>query len=250
MSGLSYLCDYGDSEESETEESRHIVKKKLKLPVPNLTKVSVCPSDSYCDDPQQHHGRIRTFPHIRGNWASLVYIKCPDESGIFDLLCKIKFVFKSIDETCYPCDNLHISVTKTVVLKYHLITSFTTSLQKIISGIETFELGFDTIEVYTNEEKTRTFVALKADHLSRKFLLRIVEKVDNVLEDYNLPTFYKEPSFHMSILWWKGDLKDAILKHIDELNTILAQEKEVYRNFYIQKVDCKVGNKYYQFQLD
>ncbi|XP_022113481.2 U6 snRNA phosphodiesterase isoform X2 [Pieris rapae] len=240
MSGLSYLCDYGDSEESETEESRITVKEKSKLPVPNLTKVTVCPPDSYCDDPRQHHGRLRTFPHIRG----------PDESAILDLLCKIKFVFKTIDETCYPCDNLHISVTKTVVLKYHLITSFTTSLQEIISGIETFELGFDTIEVYTNEEKTRTFVALKADHLSRKFLLRIVEKVDNVLEDYNLPTFYKEPSFHMSILWWKGDLKDAILKHIDELNTILAQEKEVYKKFCIQKVDCKLGNKYYQFHLD
>lgn len=54
-----------------------------------------------------------------------------------------------------------------------------------------FDLGFDTIEVYTNEEKTRTFIALKASPLSRKFLLNITEKVDTVLEDYKLPTFYE-----------------------------------------------------------
>lgn len=28
------------------------------------------------DDPNFHEGRIRSFPHERGNWATYVYIPC------------------------------------------------------------------------------------------------------------------------------------------------------------------------------
>jgi len=32
--------------------------------------------DEAFDDPGLHEGRIRSFAHERGNWASLVYIPC------------------------------------------------------------------------------------------------------------------------------------------------------------------------------
>lgn len=28
------------------------------------------------DDPSQHDGRVRSFKHERGNWATLIYINC------------------------------------------------------------------------------------------------------------------------------------------------------------------------------
>jgi hypothetical protein len=28
------------------------------------------------DSPAEHDGRIRSFPHERGNWATYVYIPC------------------------------------------------------------------------------------------------------------------------------------------------------------------------------
>lgn len=28
------------------------------------------------DDPLEHDGRIRSFPHERGNWSTYVYIPC------------------------------------------------------------------------------------------------------------------------------------------------------------------------------
>lgn len=47
-----------------------------KLPAPDLSKVSVVPSETHLDDPQQHGGRSRSFPHVRGNWATFVFVKC------------------------------------------------------------------------------------------------------------------------------------------------------------------------------
>lgn len=61
---------------------------------------------------------------------------------------------------------------------------------------------------------------------------------------------FQVPSFHMSILWWNGNWKESISKHTEELNSVLTREKEDFKVVNIQKVDCKVGNKYYQFHLD
>lgn len=47
-----------------------------KLPVPNLSKVAVVPSYEHKDNPELHGGRTRSFPHVRGNWATFVYVQC------------------------------------------------------------------------------------------------------------------------------------------------------------------------------
>lgn len=57
-----------------------------------------------------------------------------------------------------------------------------------------FELGFSGVKVYCNEENTRTFIALQADYFSQKYLLELTQKVDEILKDYKLPTFYEVSS--------------------------------------------------------
>ena len=49
-----------------------------KLPVPGdiLSMFGGQDKPSVVDDPALHQGRIRSFAHERGNWASLVYISC------------------------------------------------------------------------------------------------------------------------------------------------------------------------------
>ena len=49
---------------------------KPRLPVPSDILCMFGGLDKPCeqDDPSLHEGRIRSFAHERGNWASLVYI--------------------------------------------------------------------------------------------------------------------------------------------------------------------------------
>lgn len=49
---------------------------RKKLPSPDLSKVRVVPSDLHVDEPELHGCRKRSFPHVRGNWATFVYIIC------------------------------------------------------------------------------------------------------------------------------------------------------------------------------
>lgn len=61
--------------------------------------------------------------------------------------------------------------------------------------IFSFELGFESVEVYCNEEKTRTFIALKADFIAHRQLIDITKKIDKILEDFKLPQFYHVSKF-------------------------------------------------------
>jgi len=48
-----------------------------KLPLPFNILSMFGDQDKYLqDDPSLHEGRIRSFAHERGNWASLIYIPC------------------------------------------------------------------------------------------------------------------------------------------------------------------------------
>lgn len=47
-----------------------------KLPVPNILLSSDKSNEQYIDEPSLHNGRIRSFPHERGNWSTYVYIPC------------------------------------------------------------------------------------------------------------------------------------------------------------------------------
>jgi len=61
-----------------------------KLPVPdtlrNMFSTSGLPYSSHSalmDDSDQHEGRIRSFPHVRGNWASYAYINCKNQLDFY-----------------------------------------------------------------------------------------------------------------------------------------------------------------------
>ncbi|KAL7978762.1 hypothetical protein Chor_013251 [Crotalus horridus] len=106
------------------------------------------------DDCSKHGGRLRTFPHERGNWATHVYMPC-------------------------------------VVLRHHWINLFVQSLKERLASCHRFTFRADQVKVYTNETKTRTFVGLEVSS-GHSQMLELVSEVDEVMEEFNLMPFYKE----------------------------------------------------------
>ncbi|XP_075979095.1 U6 snRNA phosphodiesterase 1 [Anticarsia gemmatalis] len=250
MSALAYISEYGSNSDDSDSEFDNIGCMRTKLPTPNLSKVAVVPVYEHQDDPQLHDGRIRSFPHVRGNWATFVFIQYLESDALHDLLDKLQEKILSVVESCQKCNDFHISLSMTVVLKYHLISSFRTSLQSSFNNIKSFDLGFAAVKVYCNEENSRTFISLDVDPFTHKFLKVISKKVDQAFEEYQLPTFYEDPSFHMSVLWVKGNKKTELNNIIESLNEILFQETEnSLKNIFVETISCKVGNKYFQYTL-
>lgn len=44
--------------------------------MPNLSHIPAVSVEQHIDNPDLHNGRVRSFPHVRGNWATFVYVKC------------------------------------------------------------------------------------------------------------------------------------------------------------------------------
>ncbi|XP_037821000.1 U6 snRNA phosphodiesterase isoform X2 [Lucilia sericata] len=232
-----FLVNYSSSSESEdenqleSEESNELTKSEAnKLPVANRKLLPQATTllgkrklksndDDVTDDPSKHDGRIRSFKHERGNWATCVYL--PVDNNLLEDIQDIcldhleeKLHFKASSE-------MHISLTKTVVLQYHLIESFVSTLQNALQTLESFTVSLDNLKVYTNAERTRTFLALKVDNLYFDKMLNILQKVDKVMKDFKLATFYEDPSFHISILWCTGDCE--IIKNLNLIPVITKE---------------------------
>lgn len=64
-----------------------------RLPVPETLKNSnkILPLNEYVDNPSLHGGKIRTFPHERGNWATYVFVPCKFVETFFNIFKKIMY---------------------------------------------------------------------------------------------------------------------------------------------------------------
>lgn len=75
------LVDYSSSEESDNIDEKNnplpILQKEIpQLPLPLRLTNNLLNSESQNDKPEDHSGRIRSFPHERGNWATYGFIPC------------------------------------------------------------------------------------------------------------------------------------------------------------------------------
>ncbi|KAB0796418.1 hypothetical protein PPYR_10479 [Photinus pyralis] len=149
-------------------------------------------------------------------------------------------------------DNFHISLTRTVILKHHWIELFIKSVREKLSSFRRFVIVFDSLKVYCNEERTRTFLAIRIGS-GYDTLTKLIESLDNCLAEFHLPPFYTEPSFHMSVAWCVGDYEREVNEVLPNLNTIFQQLflNQVQSNWYnhVTYIGCKCGNKKFTFNL-
>ncbi|KAK3923938.1 U6 snRNA phosphodiesterase [Frankliniella fusca] len=243
------IAGLGTSENSPKKVATDHQKKRLPSPSGLLqcfNNTNTVPLDL----PHLHNERIRSFPHERGNWASYVYIAVeptPSLQSFIDVVCA------SLDNLCDVIrnDDLHISLSKTVVLKHHWIDSISSSVQSIAQSLARFSICFGDINVYTNEEKTRTFIGIviTAGH---ETLLKISHMADNIFADFKLPPFYQDASFHMSIVSCVGNHTDTLNSMVPKLQTSLKMfihSQPLDWSLCVEKLCFRTGNKYFNFNF-
>lgn len=85
---------------------------------------------------------------------------------------------------------LHISLSRTLVLKFHWIESFAEHLKLLCRRFNRFVVQLTDIRVYCNEEKTRTFLGIYCQN-DDGTLKCMLEALDRLLAEYQLPLYYK-----------------------------------------------------------
>jgi len=197
------------------------------------------------DDPALHDGRIRAFGHEKNNWASYIYIDLQD--------CELdeakNFIVKELD--LESIEHHHLSISRVVSLRHHWIDPLTKTLKDNLEQGKAFPLSLDKLQVYANDDKTRTFVGLEAT-VGVKELQKLTSSVDHCFREYKLPPFYYPPSFHVSLGWCLGDRRAQIRAKLQKIQLklvdILEDDDDLGR-ILVKNVHCKSGNKIFQFKL-
>ncbi|XP_067853861.1 U6 snRNA phosphodiesterase 1 [Heptranchias perlo] len=224
--------------------------KSQRLPVPESVMGMFKDLEEDPDDSGKHDGRIRGFPHQRGNWSTLVYLEYYPEEEFVELIDLLLTHLQAHRLPMARIAEFHISLSQTVVLRYHWISIFVESLKEKMTSFDRFYCVSDKVKIYSNQEKTRTFLGLEVSAGSN-YLLELVNEVDKSMEEFDLKTYYKNPSFHISVAWCLGDATAELGKHQQELQDIVDRFENSARalRMYADEVRCKTGNKIFSFPL-
>lgn len=248
MSSLSLIGEYSSDTEDEKSSPPNVISKRLPVPQSILSWKGVKHHEEIEDDPTLHDGRIRSFKHERGNWATLVYILCKPSKALQKWMENVRC--EQFFENGKLFDEFHISLTRTVVLKFHWINSFVEGLKEICKNLNSFTVELKDIKVYCNDDRTRTFLGITCEN--NKALKSITETLNKLLNEYQLPCFYEEASHHISFLWSLGAQEEELKKHLPilsgSLKTFLLEN---FEDGFIEvnELHCKIGNKLYTFNL-
>lgn len=225
---------------------------KSRLPLPGcLSAMFADEVDPQTEDSSLHGGRIRSFKHERGNWATYVYFPYPPEDEFGELLDGLLSAAGARGVVLTPQEEFHLSLSQTVVLRHHWIQPFTQSLKTSLTRCKRFVCSAGRLQVYCNAEKTRTFLGMEVS-TGHAQLLDLVQVVDRTMTEFHLETFYKDPSFHVSLAWCVGDLTVQMEEFILELQSLVDNHED---GPFVLRLDCselrcRTGNKTFRFPLE
>lgn len=225
---------------------------KARLPLPGCL-LDMFPDEvsSETEDSSLHDGRVRSFKHERGNWATYVYFPYHPEEGFGELLEELLSLAGAHGVILTPQEEFHLSVSQTVVLRHHWIQPFTRSLRAGLVLRKRFACSAGRLRVYCNAEKTRTFLGMEVC-TGHAQLLDLVQAVDRTMTEFHLDTFYQDPSFHVSLAWCVGDLTEQMKECLQEMQSLIDDHEE---GPFLLRLDCvelrcRTGNKTFRFTLE
>jgi len=199
-------------------------------------------------DQAQYQGRIRSFPHEKNNWASFFYIDASD----LDLDDIRKFLLEELDMV-EPTEDAHVSLSRTVSLRHHWIDPIIQGVTNGAKDVDRFTVKLDKLQVYCNDERTRTFVGLKASNTTGiKQLNKVTQVINNIFTQFSLPKFYNPASFHVSLVWCLGDKTKelgALLPSLEMKMLDIIEDVDDFGKVFIKMAHCKSGNRFFDFKL-
>uniref|UniRef100_A0AAQ4PMI5 U6 snRNA phosphodiesterase n=1 Tax=Gasterosteus aculeatus aculeatus TaxID=481459 RepID=A0AAQ4PMI5_GASAC len=225
---------------------------KTRLPLPGCL-LDMFPEDvsSPTEDSSLHGGRVRSFKHERGSWATYVYLPYHPEEEFGELLEELLSLAGAGGAVWTPQEELHLSLSQTVVLRHHWIQPFNRSLRAGLVHCKRFVCLAGRLRIYCNDERTRTFLGMEVC-TGHAPLLDLVQAVDRTMKEFRLETFYKEPSFHVSLAWCVGDLTGQMGECLQGMQRVVDDHEE---GPFLLRLDCvelrcRTGNKTFRFPLE
>ncbi|KAK7245633.1 hypothetical protein RIF29_40481 [Crotalaria pallida] len=214
--------------------------------------------------------RVRSFPHVEGNYALHVYIpiniSSPSKKELATFLKKVSGwepnlnvvdVDVPLNVLCKNDEKLeqvalgrefHISLGRTVPIRVHQIDSVVSMLRQKLQTQHPYLIDFIKWEVFVNDEHTRTFVSLEVVLGGLIEIRKQIEAVNAIYKLHNLPEFYKDPRPHISLAWAPGDISHSLKKVVDEEMKKCVARRSLNKCIFSCKfrgIECKIGQKTY-----
>ncbi|KGN50332.1 U6 snRNA phosphodiesterase [Cucumis sativus] len=243
----------------------------LPLPPPPLSLLNFPNSTCVLDDlPIDQATRVRSFPHVQGNYALHVYIpvyvptNARKEVALFmkkisSLVPALHLVDIDIplDVLCKDDQKLeqawarefHISLSRTVPIRVHQIDSIVTMLRQKLQSPRRYWIDFSKWETFVNDDLSRTFLSMEIITGGLMEIRKQIQVVNEVYKLHNLPEFYKEARPHISVAWALGDVSQLSSQAVHNELKRSAVKEPFKRCIFTTKfngIECKIGKKMYK----
>lgn len=216
-------------------------------------------------------GRVRSFPHVEGNYALHVfipvYIPSSPKKELVQYLKKVMSLVPGLHVVdvdiplnilCKDDNKLeqvalgrefHISLGRTVPIRVHQIDSIVTMLRQKLQFQRRYWIDFNKWEVFVNDDQTRSFLSVEVIAGGLAEITRQIQAVNEVYRLHNLPEFYEDPRPHISLVWALGNISDSLKRAVEEMRRPINVGGSVQKRIFTCKfngIECKIGNKTYK----
>lgn len=216
-------------------------------------------------------GRVRSFPHVEGNYALHVfipvYIPSSPKKELVQYLKKVTSLVPGLHVVdvdiplnilCKDDNKLeqvalgrefHISLGRTVPIRVHQIDSIVTMLRQKLQFQRRYWIDFNKWEVFVNDDQTRSFLSVEVIAGGLAEITRQIQAVNEVYRLHNLPEFYEDPRPHISLVWALGNISDSLKRAVEEMTRHINVGGSVQKRIFTCKfngIECKIGNKTYK----
>ncbi|KAJ0961600.1 hypothetical protein J5N97_001097 [Dioscorea zingiberensis] len=229
------------------------------LQVPKFNDTSAAPGAS----------RIRSFPHVVGNYALHVYVPVLIPPMVKKQLVLFVKRIAPVIPSLYVVDadipvselskddeklekvllgrEFHISLGRTVPIGVHQIDSVVAMLRQKFLSQRRYIIEFSKWDAFVNDEQTRSFLSLEVLGRGLSELTKQIKLVDDVYKLHGLPEFYKNPRPHISLLWTLGNISDMLKKTVERLDRSQSNARNSRAIFFCKfnGIECKIGKKTY-----